>query len=304
MLTIAYRLTTEFRRVIASKLKDILCALCALARKSHARVSRIISVYLCLHLSSVSVAKYPHIHYFCTMKKSRVKRNLVLGTLFFLPVVFLLFLYPAKHHYVSLDVVKGTVPELDNILDENGEPLTLQNHITALGFLGENPMEMTIPASNVKELVYDKFKGFKTFQVVMLLPEGKQDEAQKLKAEIINYGELKFWHFGFADSATIQKLYNSLKAEAPLKANLASEQLFIIDKERNQRGRLDDRTDNEIEKNDTVYGLNSYNCIEVSELKNKLSEDIRILFTEYRQKRKGDFDSSARRAQDLNGSEE
>jgi len=45
--------------------------------------------------------------------------------------------------------------------------------------------------------------------------------------------------------------------------------------------------------------LNSYDCIEVSEIKNKMSEDMRILFTEYRQKRKGNFDSSSRRAGDI-----
>ena len=43
----------------------------------------------------------------------------------------------------------------------------------------------------------------------------------------------------------------------------------------------------------------SYNVLEVSELKNKMSEDMRILFTEYRQKRKGNFSSTTRRAEDL-----
>ena len=36
-----------------------------------------------------------------------------------------------------------------------------------------------------------------------------------------------------------------------------------------------------------------------SDLKNKMSDDIRILFTEYRQKRKGNFSSTTRRANDL-----
>ena len=50
-----------------------------------------------------------------------------------------------------------------------------------------------------------------------------------------------------------------------------------------------------------MYGLNSYNCIEVAEVKNKMSDDLRILFTEYRQKRKGEFNSDTRRAEDLVG---
>jgi len=42
----------------------------------------------------------------------------------------------------------------------------------------------------------------------------------------------------------------------------------------------------------------------VAEIKNKMSEDMRILFTEYRQKRKGDFDSTTRRANDLKEQDE
>jgi len=50
--------------------------------------------------------------------------------------------------------------------------------------------------------------------------------------------------------------------------------------------------------------LSSYDCIEVAEIKNKMSDDLRILFTEYRQKRKGDFNSDTRRANDLNNNHE
>ena len=50
------------------------------------------------------------------------------------------------------------------------------------------------------------------------------------------------------------------------------------------------------------YILTSYNATMVSELKNKLAaEDLRVLFTEYRQKRKGEFNSTLRRAEDLKG---
>lgn len=56
---------------------------------------------------------------------------------------------------------------------------------------------------------------------------------------------------------------------------------------------------NEIANDTPEYSLVDYNCLEVAEIKNKMSEDLRILFTEYRQKRKGNFDSSIRRADDL-----
>ena len=71
----------------------------------------------------------------------------------------------------------------------------------------------------------------------------------------------------------------------------------------NQRGRIDDRIEDEVDKGVELHGLYSYNSIRVSEIKNKMSDDMRILFTEYRQKRKGKFDSNNRRIRNLEGFE-
>ena len=178
--------------------------------------------------------------------------------------------------------------------------IELQDHITILGFLGNNPDKKVIAASNLKELVYDKFKGFKTFQIVIVLPKGSEDKATVLQKEINNYDDMRFWHYVFGEPNDIKALFNSLQTEEALDSELFSDHVFVIDKDRNQRGRLDDREDKEKEKNAPTYPLYSYDCIEVAEVKNKMSDDLRILFTEYRQKRKGKFDSSTRRAEDLN----
>ena len=94
-------------------------------------------------------------------------------------------------------------------------------------------------------------------------------------------------------------LYNSLLSKNELDSALSSSQVFIIDKLNNQRGRIDDRSGDEVEQNVQLYGLYSYNSVKVSEIKNKMSDDVRILFTEYRQKRKGKFDSNNRRIKNL-----
>jgi len=234
----------------------------------------------------------------------KVKRYVVLGILFFLPVTFLLFLYPATHNYKPLDIVNESVLDLQQFTSDSNENILLEEHITVLGFLGENPMDYVIAASNLKELMYDKFKGFKKFQIVIVVPDGTQKLTEELKKEINSYEDIRFWHFVYAQPLAIQKLYNSLKSNSPLNESLATNSVFIIDKDLNQRGRIDDRTDNEIAKNKAVHGLNAYDCIEVAEIKNKMSEDMRILFTEYRQKRKGDFDSTTRRANDLKEQDE
>ncbi|OEK09191.1 hypothetical protein A8C32_10700 [Flavivirga aquatica] len=233
------------------------------------------------------------------MDYKKVSRYIVLGILFFLPVTFLLFLYPATHNYQPLDIVNESVLDLDQFSSRSKEKIVLKDHITVLGFLGKHPMDKTIAASNLKELVYDKFKGFKRFQIVIVMPKGSEKYAEELRREINSYEDLRFLHFVFGEPSDIQRVFFSLKSKVDLFEDLSSNQVFLVDKDLNQRGRLDDRTDRELEKKKPVYGLASYNCIEVAEIKNKMSDDLRILFTEYRQKRKGEFNSDTRRADDL-----
>ena len=94
-------------------------------------------------------------------------------------------------------------------------------------------------------------------------------------------------------------LFNSFKSSKTLDSTNYISQVYIVDKNRNQRGRIDDREDEEIINNKKIYGLYSYNSIKVSEIKNKMNDDVRILFTEYRQKRKGKFNSNIRRLDNI-----
>lgn len=239
------------------------------------------------------------------MKVNNTKRNIVLGILFFLPVAFLLMLYPAKHNYEPLNVVHNNVSDIQKFKGLEDDSLQLRDHITVLGFLGKTPLKNAIAASNLKELVYDKFKGFKKFQIIIVVPEGSQDEVVKLKREVNTYEDLRFWHYVFGEEQEIKSLFNSLKSDVELREDLSTDHVYIIDKDLNQRGRLDGREKKEIEANKPKYGVYSYNTIEVADVKNKMSDDMRVLFTEYRQRRKGKFDdSNTRRAQDLKQSNE
>lgn len=215
--------------------------------------------------------------------------------------MFVLILSLSKDNYNTLDIVKESVIELP----KNDSNIQLEDHITVLAFLGKKPLDKVIAASNLKELVYDKFKGFKKFQIVAVVTQDAKHDAEALYREIATYEDLRFWYFVYADETDIIKTFNGLKSDFQLDTNLSTENVFIIDTNLNQRGRLDDRTDNEKAKDKPTYSLNSYNCIEVDVIKNKMSaEDLRVLFTEYRQKRKGNFDSTSRRANDLNENNE
>ncbi len=229
----------------------------------------------------------------------KIKKPLVLSVLFFLPVLFLLFLYPSKHNYETLDIVKDNIPELYDFKTLDGDSIKLENHLTVLGFFGKAPMEDATLALNLKELVYDKFLGFKRFQVLALVPHSAREQVLILKRELNAYAPLQYWSFAFGTDEAIKETYTNFKNNRPLQSNLASKDVFVIDRERHQRGRLDDRTKSEIEEKADTYPMYAYNVLEISDLKNKMSDDIRIFFTEYRQKRKGNFYSTTRRAEDL-----
>ena len=233
------------------------------------------------------------------MKKKQIKKNLILGILFFLPVMFLLFLYPAKHNYITLDIVKEQINEIGNFSSISETNVQLGDQLTVLGFYGIQPKDKLTAALNLKEMVYDKFLGFKKFQIVIVVAESAKEEAEQVKNELTTFETLKYWQFVYASEVEIQNLFNSIKTDVQLDDNFATDHVFIIDKDLSQRGRFDNRTDNEIVKNTPIYPKVSYDCIEVAVLKNIMSEDLRILFTEYRQKRKGNFDSSSRRENDL-----
>jgi len=226
------------------------------------------------------------------MKTNKTKRYIVLGILFFLPVAFLLMLYPAQHHYEPLNVVNKNVTDLEHFSSETTDAILLKNHITVLGFLGKTPLNNIIEASNLKELVYDKFKGFKKFQIVIVVPEGTEQDIKELKKEINTYEDLKYWHYVYGTEGEIKTLFSSLMSKEKLSEDLSTNHVYIIDNELNQRGRLDGRDEKEVEERKPAFSVYSYNTIEVAEIKNMMSDDVRILFTEYRQKREGKFENS------------
>ena len=231
------------------------------------------------------------------------RKWLILGILFLLPVIFLLFLYPSTHNYNTLDIVNENIVEIDslNFLDNN--QTTLENNITILNFLGDNPIDNITSALNLKELVYDKFKGFKKFQIVSISSGDSSNFLYEVKKELLKSDELNYWYFATVDNVSLQKIYFSLRAESKLDSFNYTSQVFIIDKQKNQRGRIDDRNEDQVIKSLDLTGLYSYNSIKVSEIKSKMNDDIRILFTEYRQKRKGNFNSNIRRISNLDGNE-
>ena len=102
------------------------------------------------------------------MKKEFIRKWFILGVLFLLPVIFLLFLYPSTHNYNPLDIIKTEVNDVDDFNFFDSEKKLFNDNITVLSFLGKDPMNNITSVLNLKELIYDKFLGFKKFQIVTI----------------------------------------------------------------------------------------------------------------------------------------
>ena len=167
------------------------------------------------------------------------RKWIILGILFLLPVIFLLFLYPSTHNYNALDIVNEDIVEIDFLNFIDNRKTNFEGNITILNFLGDKPMENITGALNLKELVYDKFKGFKKFQIISISSLNSEKSLESVKRELLKSDELKYWFFATASDEETNKIYSSLRNQNELDSSNYTSEVYIIDKQRNQRGRID-----------------------------------------------------------------
>jgi len=198
-----------------------------------------------------------------------MKKNLVLGVLFILPIVAYLFFASGIHNFAKLPVLTKDVKDLDFT-----SQVQLKDHITVLGFLGNE-----IPAEggtlfNLNQKIYTYFSQFDDFQFVYLVPEGTdKQKLQNVVDELSQISDMAHWQFVFTTPENIKSVFYSLKSPYKLEKDNGSPYIFIIDKDGNLRGRDDD---------EDVGSLYGYNSTDVAELANKMKDDVKIVLAEYR----------------------
>lgn len=198
-----------------------------------------------------------------------MKKTFVLVTLFVLPVVVYLFFASGVYNFGKLPTLTENVADVSGI-DSN---VSLSEKITVLGFLGENIEVKKGNAFNLNQKIYKRFYKFNDFQFVMLVPNGVEQKVEELKKELGNLVDIQKWNFIFSEEQQIRKVFESLNTNLTLDENLGTPYVFIIDKDRKLRGRDDD------EDEGTKYGFNSTS---VSDLNNKMVDDVKIILAEYR----------------------
>ncbi|WP_289061529.1 hypothetical protein [uncultured Zobellia sp.] len=199
----------------------------------------------------------------------QVKKYSVLVVLFILPIVAYLFFASGVTNFGKLSVLTEGVDDVAH-MDPN---VSLKDNITVVGFLGKNPDKKNGNAFNLNQKIYKRFYQFKDFQFVMVMPKGTEAQADELKKELGHLVDMKKWNFVFGNDQQVTDFFNSLNTDIELESDLSTPYAFIIDKDLSLRGRTEDG------KEGTLYG---FDASSVSELNNKMEDDVKIILAEYR----------------------
>lgn len=202
-----------------------------------------------------------------------MKKYLVLGILFILPITAYIFFAMSTNYFKPLPILTESVAELDGFKTLDGKPVQLEGRITVLGFFGSDLEVHRAYSYNLAHKIYTKNHEFKEFQFVILLPEGTQSQAKSIEDKLSQIASTDAWFFAFGSDENIKRVFQSLDSNISLDSNLSTPFVFIVDKERSLRGRKADEDD------DVMYGFDSSI---IAEINNKMSDDVKVLLAEYR----------------------
>lgn len=200
-----------------------------------------------------------------------MKKKLVLFTLFILPIVAYLFFATGVNSFMFLPTVTPSVPDLGHWASLDGKPVSLNEKITILGFTGDNILERKGNYFNLNQKIYNKNKDFKDFQFVMVAPQGTEPQVKEILGSLDDITDVSKWLFVFAPKDQIKTYFDQLKLKGELDVHYGTNNVFIIDKKRNLRGRKD--------KDEYKEG---YDTSSPSDLYNEMTDDVKVILAEYR----------------------
>lgn len=209
------------------------------------------------------------------MKKEEIQKKIVLGLLFVFPIVVYLFFASGKNNFAKLPILTNEVNELSSLASITDDSIRLQDRITVLGYWGGSLDTKKAEALNLNEKIYKRFYEFEDFQFVFLVNEERLGQVDSLKKDLQEGVGTKLvkWNFISATTQEIKVHFNSLKTPLSLEINGSLPYVFIIDKDRNLRGRNDD------EDEGTLYGFDARS---VAQLNKKMIDDVKVILAEYR----------------------
>ena len=203
-------------------------------------------------------------------------KKIVLIILFILPLVVYMFFATGVNKFAKLPIITPKVNELSNWNSLSNHEVKLENKITILGFLGDDVLTEKGNLFNLNQKIYNKNKEFKDFQIVMIAPQGTQNDIKSIINELGSISDLSGWNFVFTSHDSISEFYKSLKLTENLNPAIGTSNVYIIDKDLNLRGRKGKDLKGEDEYKE------GYNTISAADLHNNMSDDVKVILAEYR----------------------
>lgn len=200
-----------------------------------------------------------------------MKKNIVLFILFVLPIVAYLFFASGINSFTKLPVITPKVADIGNWESLKHDKVTLNGKITILGFSGYNILKNRGNFFNLNEKIYQQYHTFKDLQFVVICPLGTEKDAQKIIDALSSFTDVSQWRFVFTTPEEIDAYYKQLKLVGKLDKDLGTPNVYIIDKERNLRGRKEKKGYKE-----------GYNTFHLADLSNEMLDDFRVILYEYR----------------------
>lgn len=206
---------------------------------------------------------------------NQLKKYLVLGILFIFPIVVYLFFASGINNFAKLPILQKNIAEIAEWQTLSGKNVQLENNISIIGFWGDDLDYRKLDAFNLNQKIYKRFYKFKDLQFIMVVLNDNQDKLLKIIDELKKGSseDMSKWKFILGDETKIQGLFSSFGSDIELNNKLSTPFVFIVDKDKNLRGRDDDNSMG------TLYG---YNSSSVAELTKKMTDDIKVILAEYR----------------------
>lgn len=202
-----------------------------------------------------------------------MKKFIVLGVLFALPIVAYLFFASGKNNFAKLPILTENVKDVVEYESLDGASVSFDDKISVVAFFGDNLDDIRGNTFNLDQKILDKYYGFKDFQFVIVLPFSAKAQVVEFVADFNNISKSDEWQFVFTSSENINSVFKSFKTDLELTEGGFTPYIFIIDKEMNLRGRNDE------EGKGSLFG---YDSGSVAELNNKMNDDIKVILAEYR----------------------
>ncbi len=208
-----------------------------------------------------------------------MKKKLVLIALFVLPIVAYLFFSSGIYNFAKLPIITEKIADVTTVTTReiktegysSDVSLTLQDHVSVVGYLGDNLTSNIGYTANLNLMIYKYFVKYEDFQLILFVLPGSEQVISDLKNELGRIFDVSKIRFVQATKEQAKEHFESLGTTLSLDSNGSHPNVFIVDRALALRSGHDDKKAN-------GYGYDMTQAVEMGYMK----DDIKIILAEYR----------------------